>query len=209
MTDSFNNDRARVAPHNTDVPGAEEDLHDEGRQSVFAKLYRQYFSDLVIGLRATYGAGPPDPEDVAQQAFAKLKARGSYDEISDLEGFVWIAARNIVMSEKRAMRVRSDHAIQTISEALWSEGCDDFDPERVLMAKEELDLVMQALKDMPERRRTIFLANRIDGLTPEAAGKKCGVSRSSAVRHIGLATAAIAEALAEARSSSSYSEPSR
>lgn len=163
--------------------------------SSLERLYNRFFLKLVKGLRATYGDGPPDPDEVAQQAFAKLAAKGSLDGIADGESYVWIAARNIILSEKRAMRVRGEHADQA-KDGLFGALCDDFDPERVLTAKGDLDLVMTTLQNMPERRRQIFLLARVDGLTPEQAGRSVGVSRTAAVRHIALATAAIAEVLA-------------
>lgn len=161
---------------------------------VFRRFYRRYFATLTNNLRTTYGSGPPDPEEVAQQAFDKLLSRDGLDDIADLEGFVWICARNIIMSEKRAARVRQNNKEQ-VALRFFGATCDEFDPERVFMAKEQLALVMEALEGMPERRRRIFILNRVHGLTPEQAGRRCGVSRSSAVRHIAVATAIIAEAL--------------
>lgn len=163
---------------------------------MFAAFYQRYFPRLVAGLRATYGSGPPDPDEVAQAAFEKLSNRGNLDDIKDLEGYVWIAARNIVMSAKRAERVRDNNRYE-VEDRFFSDGQDTFDPERVFIAKEQLAVIIKVVKAMPERRRRIFLLNRLHGLTPEKAGEACGVSRSSAVRHIGLATAAIAEALAD------------
>lgn len=164
------------------------------RLSFLERLYNRYFVKLVRGIRATYGDGPPDPDEIVQQAFARLIARDSLNDIADIEAYLWISARNIMLSEKRAMRVRGDHAEQA-SAGLFGALCDDFDPERVFMAKGELGLVMKTLQEMPERRRRIFLLARVDGLTPEQAGRHVGVSRTSAVRHIALATAAIADAL--------------
>ncbi|MEM1134126.1 MAG: sigma factor-like helix-turn-helix DNA-binding protein [Pseudomonadota bacterium] len=163
-------------------------------QSLLSRLYQNYFAKLVAGLRATYGAGPPDPGDIAQKTFTRLSARTDLDDIHDLEGYAWIAARNIMMSEKRALRVRADHAAQA-ENGLFGDICDNLDPERVLIAREELDLVMETLQNMPERRRKIFLACRVDGMTLEQAGRLCGVSSSAAIRHVAIATAAISEAL--------------
>ncbi|RYE41367.1 MAG: RNA polymerase sigma factor [Hyphomicrobiales bacterium] len=166
--------------------------------SFIERLYNRYFGQLVNGIRATYGDGPPDPDEVAQQAFAKLASRPSIDDIADAESYVWIAARNIMLSEKRAMRVRSEHFEQA-KKGVFGATCDNFDPERVFIAKDNLDLVIRMLKEMPARRRQIFLLVRVDGLTPEQAGRAMGVSRTSAVRHIALATAAIAEAFSDER----------
>ncbi|MEM7704874.1 MAG: sigma factor-like helix-turn-helix DNA-binding protein [Pseudomonadota bacterium] len=165
------------------------------RLPAFRQLYERYFSKLVGGLRATYGAGPPDPEDVAQAAFERLSRRNALDDIRDPEGFLWIAARNVLLTEKRKLAVRSDHRDEVIRR-YFSEGCDNFEPERVFSSKQQLSLVMRTLKAMPERRRKIFILNRVHGLTPAAAGEQCGVSRSSAVRHIAVATTALAAALA-------------
>lgn len=196
MTDSLGNQNAIPAECDNDAPEGEDSTPSKNRDpSPFARLYKDYLGELISGLRATYGDGPPDPDDVAQQAFANLRARRNLDDIKDPKGFVWFTARNIVMSEKRALRVRSDHAQEVHDGLFWGASCDEFDPERVFSAREELDIIMKTIADLPERRRRIFLANRVDGLTPEAAGRTCGVSRSSAVRHIALASSAIAEAL--------------
>ena len=166
----------------------------------FIDLYRRCSSKIAGNLRATYGPGPPDPDDVAQRAFETLNKQENIDEIRDPEGFVWICARNIIMSEKRAQRVRSDNQDEVEQRCFAAQG-DTFDPERVLMAREQLDLVMETLHQMPERRRQIFMLNRVHGLTPKEAGQRCGVSRSAAVRHIALATSQIAKALAESSTS--------
>ena len=159
-------------------------------------LFRRLFAKLAGDLRRTYGTGPPDPEDVAQRAFQKLSEREKQDEIRDPEGFLWICARNIIMTEKRSERVRAANRDE-VERRFFGSAIDTFDPERVFIANEQLDIIFETLKRMPERRRRIFELNRIHGLTPEQAGKEVGISRSSAARHIALATGMIAEALAE------------
>ena len=164
-----------------------------------AAFYRSYFNRLTNNLRATYGPGPPDPEDVAQRAFETLNKQSNLDDIRDLEGYVWICSRNIIMSEKRSQRVRNENQLE-VERRYFSVPFDSFDPERVFMAKEHLDLVMETLRQMPERRRNIFMLCRVSGLPAGEAGRRCGVSRSAAARHLALATAQIAKALAEATS---------
>ncbi|MEM9085020.1 MAG: sigma-70 family RNA polymerase sigma factor [Pseudomonadota bacterium] len=159
-----------------------------------AALYQSYFDQLVAGLRATYGGGPPDPSDIAQRTFEKLSARGGLNGIDDPEGYTWIVARNLMMTELRSQSVRARHATDAQSSHPVA-ACDELDPERVLIAKDDLEVVMSTLREMPERRRNIFLAKRVEGMTAEAAGAKFGVSRTAAIRHIAIATAAISEAL--------------
>lgn len=172
------------------------DTLEASRESIFTGLYTRYFAKLVSDLRSAYGGGPPEPEEVAQQAFEKLSRHKDLVNIRNPEGFAWVCARNIIMSEKRAEQVRIANQ-KEVERRFLSQGHDEFDPERVVMGKEGMSIVVAALQDMPERRRRIFMLNRVHGLTPEQAGRECGVSRSSAVRHIAVATAAIAEMLAD------------
>ncbi|MEM1051532.1 MAG: sigma-70 family RNA polymerase sigma factor [Pseudomonadota bacterium] len=170
----------------------ERSLSQEGMR--FTRVYEGYFNSLVAKLLAKFGAGPPEPEDIAQKAFAKLHARGDLDTIEHPESFIWITACNLIRSDYRAQRVRRDHAVE-VAEGVFFDLCDEIGPERVLLAREQIGIVMDALAELPERRRELFLLNRVEGLTPEQAGKLHGISRSAAVRHIGLASAAMSRAM--------------
>ncbi|MEM8986983.1 MAG: sigma-70 family RNA polymerase sigma factor [Pseudomonadota bacterium] len=161
------------------------------------RLYRRYFLKLKTGLARTYGAGPPDPEDVAQAAFSRLGDRPDLSKIQDPESYLWIAARNIIMTEKRRDAVKRGNAGE-IERRFFGETCDVIDPERVFMAKDLLNIVMEVLAGMPERRRRIFMLHRVHGLTLDEAGKRCGVTRTAAIRHVGIATRLITEAVIKA-----------
>ncbi|MEM1052085.1 MAG: sigma-70 family RNA polymerase sigma factor [Pseudomonadota bacterium] len=163
------------------------------------KLYRDFSADLTSALRSTYGTGPPDPDEVVQKAFAKLSGHRALNRIKDLKSYIWITARNLMLTDLRAQSTRSRHAQQHLLLGSGNE-CDDFDPERVLIAREQLGIVMDTIKGLPERRRKIFLAKRVDGLSAEAAGRKYGVTRTAAVRHIAIATEEIDKALSRHRS---------
>jgi RNA polymerase sigma-70 factor (ECF subfamily) len=192
-----------ILPHQ----GVKSGKHTTEAQVFIASLYKRYFDELVRDLRSVYGAGPPDPEDVAQQSFEKLNGQKHPELTGNPEGFLWVCSRNIIMTAKRAERVRTKNTTE-LSRRYFGSTCDTFDPERVYIAKERLGIVTKTLEMMPERRRRIFLLNRVHGLTPEQAGAQCGVSRSSAVRHIALATAQIAENVSEAQERESVRENS-
>lgn len=161
-----------------------------------AGLYRRYFNTLAKEIFATYGSGPPDPEDVAQQAFEKLNQQADPSRINNPQGFLWICARNIIISEKRAEQVRNKGE-EELKQRYFGYSGDNFDPERATIANKHLDVIKLTLQAMPERRRQIFLYNRVHGLTPEKAGKKCGVSRTAAVKHIAAASALITQAICD------------
>lgn len=162
------------------------------------RLYEDCCDELTGYLRKRYGDGPPDPSDIVQSAFEKLSQHKLLDSVDNLKAYIWSTAHNLMRNEFRGASVRKAHLDREINEADPHE-CDRFDPERVIMAREELDLVLEVLDELPSRRRDIFLACRIDGLNPRQAGEKLGISRSSAVRHLALASEAVAKAMKKAR----------
>ncbi|MEM1196336.1 MAG: sigma-70 family RNA polymerase sigma factor [Pseudomonadota bacterium] len=182
------------------APSSADDNHSEGSQAAgvtsrLKAVYDRYFDRLVGQLRARYGAGPPDPADIAQATFEKLASRNMLDDVANVEAFSWTTANNLMRNERRALRVRAAHASRESASDPHLQ-CDEFDPERVVMAREELQIVVEALQDMPERRREVFMACRIEGLNPREAGERLGISRSAAVRHLALATQFLAAQVA-------------
>lgn len=157
-------------------------------------LYNEHFVPLVKWLGARFGAGPPDPEDVAQRAFVNLADRGAIDDIKNPKAFLWRSARNILLSERR---LQSTHTNSIASlEALFSrpEG-DILDPNRVLIAKEVLEIMNRVVEQMPTRRRRAFILRRIEGLSYAEITQRLGLTRSNAAKHVVKATAEINEVM--------------
>ncbi|MEM1134161.1 MAG: RNA polymerase sigma factor [Pseudomonadota bacterium] len=165
-----------------------------GDNSRLTSVFERIRSRLTIWLEREFGSGPPHPEDVVQQTFAKLAAHGDLGSIKYLETYAWTTALNFVRHEKRAQAVAESYADDS-RKLFWHDEYDAFDPERIVLAKEELEIVARTLQQMPERRRSIFMACRFEGLSQEEAGKRAGVSRTSAMRHLAKATDMIVKAL--------------
>ncbi len=157
-------------------------------------LYTDQFAPLVAYLRASFGVGPPEPEDIAQRAFGQLLAKGDLTGIDNLKAFLWRTARNIALSDKRAAQVRSKRKTET--EILFSaaEGYS-LTPERVLEGKEQVNLAVEVLRDMPEQRRRAFILTRIEGLSHAETSKRLGISRPAVSKHVARATADLYEKL--------------
>ncbi|MEM8572896.1 MAG: sigma factor, partial [Pseudomonadota bacterium] len=79
----------------------------EEAQSPISVLYQEYAAELAEGLRKRFGNGPPDPDDVAQEAFQKVLERGDLSTIKNLRAFLWRTARNLILSSKRSDHRRS------------------------------------------------------------------------------------------------------
>ena len=146
-------------------------------------LYNDYADRLSASLRKIYGSGPPDPEDVSQQAFQKLMERGDLGSIDNLKAFIWRTARNIVLAAKRSQGVRSRYDFE-IEQLYFPLKDDESTPERIIVVREQLKAISAVLRTMPDKRRRAVILHRIDGLSVAEVGRRLGISRQNAAKHL-------------------------
>ncbi|MEM1088296.1 MAG: sigma-70 family RNA polymerase sigma factor [Pseudomonadota bacterium] len=166
----------------TDALDASDETVAQTRSAILS-LYKARADKITRTLRAMFGDGPPDPEDVTQQAFEKLLARGDCSDIKDPQAFLWRTARNLCLKGRRHEDVRSKYDFE-IEQLFFAQQGAETAPERVLRAREELALINEALRRMPELRRQAFVLSRIEGLTVTQVAQRLNISRSPATRHI-------------------------
>lgn len=160
-------------------------------------LYRDHRDQLSAHLRKAFGDGPPDPDDVAQEAFHRLMRQESLDHVKNLKAFLWRTARHVLLSQKRNIETRSrfDYEIEHLFFAAESPAST---PERVLIVREQLRRVAEVLQKMPERRRKAFLWNKVENMTLTEIGKRLGINRRAVARHVTQAAYELDTALLEA-----------
>ena len=172
-------------------------LPDAVDRQQLVELYTESATPLTAMLRRAFGDGPPDPDDIAQLAFQKLLERQDLSDIRNLKAFLWRTARNLVFKAKRSqeVRVRNDSEYE---QRCFRSGGDDLDPERVISAKEQIKIINEALRAMPERRRRAFVLHRIDGLSIAATARQLKIGPTAAGKHISRASEQIDEVLSRA-----------
>jgi len=136
-------------------------------------LYRHHRDTIVRYVRRAFGSGPPDPADVAQAAFEKFLAIDGRDDIANPRAFLIASARNLVLDQRRRLKVRSDYASDARATA---DETDDFSPERVLVAKEQWRILEDAIQKMDARRRDILVMSRIHGLSSAEIARRMNCS---------------------------------
>jgi RNA polymerase sigma-70 factor (ECF subfamily) len=157
-------------------------------------LYHQHSVALCRLLRRKYGPGPPEPEDVTQEAFSRLAALPE-EAVSDIEhpkAFLYRTAENLLNTERRKRAVRSAHAAELNFLELARSECT---PERVMLAKDQLDIAEAVLRKMPDKRRRCFLMHRFDDLSFAEIGRQLGMTANGAKGHVERAMAEIVTAL--------------
>lgn len=123
-----------------------------------------------------------ETEDLAQEVFERLAKRDGEREIANIEGYLFQTASNVLTDRSRWRAVRySDRHLEYNEEY---HALEDFSPERVMMGKEELELVARAVEELPERTRAAFVLHRFEELKYAEIARRLGVSVSAVEKHI-------------------------
>ncbi len=165
-------------------------LHGEALDA----LYRRHWPELCRYVRRTFGSGPPDPEDVAQQAFMSFATIDDPVAVDHPRAYLFRTAHNIVVDERRRAAGHCAAVVELFPSA--GEKSDDRTPERVLMAEERLAVLSAAVRALPEERRRSFLFNRLHGLSCAEIARRTGYSDSAVKKHVAQAMDALEAALA-------------
>ena len=164
------------------------------REKSMDVLYARHWVELCHYIKKQFGAGPPDPEDVAQEAFVKFAAVDNRDAIDNPRAYLFRTAHNVFVDEHRWLALRRAGPSDTEAQAV----SDDRTPERVLVGQERLEILTLALRKMPSARRRSFLLNRLQGLSAAAIARMTGYSESAVKKHIGVVLTELEAALTEA-----------
>lgn len=141
------------------------------------KLYREYGRSLVSYIRFQFGAGPPDPEDVVQEAFVRLARKDDDTPVAEPKAFLKVTARNIAIDARRGS-VRGDATLKNV--AILQENALEIDAMDVISSRDELERLAVVIDTLKPKERVALLMHRIDGLSFAEIARKLNVSPSGA-----------------------------
>ena len=157
---------------------------EAGEPPALALLYRRYWQEICAYVRRRFGAGPPEPEDIAQAAFARLSARSDLRDLENPRAFLYRVAHNVAIEERRRYGARRRAEME-----LTSPATDDRDPERVLSGKERRRLLELAFASLEPRTRQIVIMSRQDELSSAEIARRLGLSPTHVKRLMAQAIA--------------------
>ncbi|MHA0328922.1 RNA polymerase sigma factor [Sphingomonas melonis] len=117
-----------------------------------------------------------DVEDVVQECYCRLAQIADVAAIGNGRAYLFTMAGNIVKRQHRGARiVPIGVAIDDVHQQIESELPD---PERTVIARDELRRVQVALATLSDRARRIFLLRRIEGMPQKEIARTLGVSEA-------------------------------
>jgi len=146
-------------------------------------LYRRHFDDLCLQIRSSYGAGPPEPEDAVQTAFAKFAKLENPNRIKNARSFLFIMARNVILDFKRSKKTSEAYIEEQI--ALDRDlQLERITPERVIYSKQRFDTLIKAMQSLPSKQQKILYMSRIEGKSYKQISAETGWSAGDISRNM-------------------------
>jgi RNA polymerase sigma factor (sigma-70 family) len=152
------------------------------RPGFVEELYRNHFADLCRTLRRIYGNGPPEPEDLAQQAFEKITRLKSLDYIENPRAFLFKVAINLGVKSLRRIQLARDYFTEQLS--LPGVGLEEIDPSRVYRSREQIRALEGAMARLSDKQREIVIRNRFHGHTSAEIARTTGWSEADISRQL-------------------------
>ena len=164
---------------------------DTGRTSTIdrrelERAYRQYWLELCKYVNKKFGPGPPDPEDVAQLAFARYAALSDPAKVENPRAYLYSAARNIVFDHYRKAKVAQSYADDITSQPELH-GLEEITPEHVSIERDRLQVISAAILRLPEKQQVVLTLKRYHGATHAEIAARTGWSIADISRQLARA----------------------
>lgn len=156
---------------------------DRKQRARLKQLYERYWTDLCRHIRARFGAGPHDPQDVAQSAFARYLTVDDHEAVENPRAFLYTTARNIALDVTRHHQHVKRHSLDAALDEC-APTIDECSPERIALARERAAALSAVIESLPRRQRQALLLNRLHDLSYSEIAVRVGSSKSEVRRQI-------------------------
>jgi RNA polymerase sigma-70 factor (ECF subfamily) len=130
-----------------------------------------------------------EAEDLTQEVFVRLLHHPDRHNGQTVEAYVFTIAANLLRDRAKSvsgMVDRTSHNVDLLVEAGNNPPSliEDRDPERVLVGKETVEDVLDALAELGERTRDVFILARLEAMQHREIAEMYGISVSSVEKMI-------------------------
>jgi len=124
----------------------------------------------------------PEAEDLAQEVLMRALRHARWTTLEDAKGYLFRCAINRWRDYQR--KARGQRPTEEWGENLEGLPGSENAPERVLVVRDELDQVFQALEAMNERTRTVVVMIQVEQMKAETVAQMLGISSRAVRKHL-------------------------
>ena len=193
----------QVSPKSVDrLACAEPDLAESARQwseAALRSIMMRYKRRLHRAALAIVGIDS-EAEDVVQECFVRaLTNLAQFRGDSSLATWLSRIAVNEALGRRRRSRVALELAVvedRQASDAQIRSSIQHSDPERSVAQHQICTILEQAIENLPDAFRSVFVARMIDDLTVEETAERFGIRRETVKTRLHRARALLKETIA-------------
>jgi RNA polymerase sigma-70 factor (ECF subfamily) len=117
-----------------------------------------------------------------QEVFVRMQAHRVEPAIEHLDRYLFTVAASVLTDQARRRAVRHESAHESLEER--HHPTEERTPERVLLDREALGVVVAAIADLPARTRDVFVLHRFEEMTCHSIAAQLGISVSAVEKHM-------------------------
>jgi RNA polymerase sigma-70 factor (ECF subfamily) len=126
-----------------------------------------------------------DIDDIVQEMYARIGSLDSFDEIRDPVQYAMKVAHSILFNYIRRSRTVSIIAAGDMKG--FEVPSPEASPEDELAARDEVQLVADALAELPRRTRDVLLLRRVEGLSQRETAVRLEIAEKTVEKHMARA----------------------
>jgi RNA polymerase sigma factor (sigma-70 family) len=170
-------------------------MSDAARHSGLEEVAAQYRAPLMRFFQRRVRADE-DADDLVQDVFSRLAGR-DLANIANIQGYIFQVAANVLRDKARRASVRG--IMTRAPDGFDIEDEAGFSPERILLSKEALQIMVAAIYELPEQVRIVFSHYHFDGVAQVEIARRMGLSLSTVEKHMAKANVHLLYRLRKAR----------
>ena len=132
----------------------------------------------------------PTVEDLVQEAYIRFAKASSTQRLKDPQPYLYQIAKNLALDHLRKERVRKAvHALEIDSALLEEIPSASPGPSSVTSHQQKVDQLLNAMQDLPRKRRQILILRRVHGLKIKEIASHMKISESAVEKNLRMAVA--------------------
>jgi RNA polymerase sigma factor (sigma-70 family) len=142
-------------------------LMTEKKQNIVQAI-KEYGRQLFAFIRGRVST-TEDAEDILQDVWYQLSSQAKLDDIESISGWLYRVARNRITDKYRKKKTTAMQELHGKEEEEWMVPAfmsnQTNDPETTGLQKMFRKTLLDALQELPENQRTVFILNEIEDVT--------------------------------------------